>query len=91
MPALVALASRWWIMSAPGDRQLRVRLQMARIAKLERIYRFAHLTVSEARELQRLRQAIARRRANRAWYNRGNNAVRCRSYARQWRLANPGC
>jgi DNA mismatch repair ATPase MutS len=71
--------------------QLRVRLQLGRLASLERIYQHSHLTVAEARELFRLRANIARRRAVRAWLARGDNAERNAEYARRWREANPGC
>lgn len=71
--------------------QLRVRLQLARLASLERIYLHSHLTVGEAREMRRLREAIAKRRAVRAWLSRGDNAARNAANARQWREANPEC
>lgn len=69
--------------------QYRVSLQRARLAELTAPGR--RLTVAEAREIFRLREMESRRRANRAWRDRGNNAERCRSYCREWRQANPGC
>jgi hypothetical protein len=72
-------------------RQLRVRLQLGRLASLERKYRLGILTADEAREIFQLRELEARRRSYRAWYARDDNAERRAEYGRQWRQANPGC
>jgi hypothetical protein len=71
--------------------QYRVRLQLDRLAELERKYRESHITVAEAREIFRLRLQCARRQASRAWLARGQNAANNASYGRLWRQANPGC
>lgn len=83
-------------MSAPdaarsprARRQWRVQRELDRIAELERLYREAHITVDQARELFRLRENEAKRRAGRAW--RSRNRDHCTSATKAWRAANPGC
>lgn len=71
--------------------QLRVQLQLDRLAYLERKYRLSHITVAEAREIFRLREMILRRKAHRGWLVRGDNRERSVESARRWRAANPGC
>lgn len=69
--------------------QTRVRMQHDRLSELTAPGR--RLTVAEAREIFALREQAARRRAHRAWLDRGDNRQYAVAKTRQWRSDNPGC